>query len=39
MHDGEVPQEVQDKMAEIYDGILDGSLKADGILPKSSFES
>lgn len=38
MGDEPVPQEIQDKMEEIYAGILDGSLKADGILPKSGFE-
>lgn len=34
----DVPKDVQDKMEEIYKGIIDGSLKAKGILPKSGFE-
>ena len=34
----DVPQDVQDKMEEIYKGIVDGSLKSQGILPKSGFE-
>ena len=36
--DEPVPQEIQDRMQEIYDGMLDGSLKEAGILPKSVFE-
>lgn len=38
MGDEEVPQDVQDKMKELYEGIVDGSLKEEGILPKSGFE-
>jgi basic membrane protein A len=38
MGEEDVPAEVQSKMQEIYNGILDGSLKDQGILPKSSFE-
>ncbi|MEL7610280.1 MAG: BMP family protein [Bacillota bacterium] len=34
-----VPDAVVSKMKEIYAGILDGSLKEQGILPKSGFES
>jgi basic membrane lipoprotein Med (substrate-binding protein (PBP1-ABC) superfamily) len=36
--DEPVPQDVQDKMQEIYDGIKDGSLRASGDLPLSVFE-
>ena len=36
--DEPVSQEIQDKMAEVYDGILDGSLKTSGVVPKSVFE-
>lgn len=32
-----VPQEIQDKLAEIYQGLVDGSLEAQGILPESGF--
>lgn len=38
MGDKDVPKDVQDKMKEIYEGIVDGSLKDKGILPKSGFE-
>ncbi|NLC40933.1 MAG: BMP family ABC transporter substrate-binding protein, partial [Clostridiaceae bacterium] len=34
----EVPQEIQNRMKEIYEGIVDGSLKASGDLPASVFE-
>ena len=33
-----VPDEVKQKMEEIFNGLKDGSLKEQGILPKSSFE-
>lgn len=33
-----VPQEIQDKMNEIIQGIADGSLKESGVVPKSVFE-
>ena len=36
--DQPVPQEIQDKMQEIYESIKDGSLKQSGALPKSVFE-
>ena len=36
--DEPVPQEIQDKMQEIYDGIKDGSLLASGDLPASVFQ-
>lgn len=36
--DQPVPQEIQDRMNEIYQGIKDGSLKESGVLPKSVFE-
>lgn len=36
--DEPVPQEIQDRMNEIYDAIKDGSLKESGVLPKSVFE-
>ncbi|HPJ65164.1 MAG TPA: BMP family protein [Flexilinea sp.] len=38
MGDQPVPDEVIAKMKEIYQGIVDGSLKEQGILPKSGFE-
>lgn len=38
MGDQPVPASVVSKMQEVYNGILDGSLKAKGILPKSGFE-
>lgn len=33
-----VPDEVREKMQEIYSGIVDGSLLKEGILPRSGFE-
>jgi len=33
-----VPQEIQDRMNEILQGIADGSLKESGVVPKSVFE-
>lgn len=33
-----VPDDIKQKMQEIFKGLQDGSLKAQGILPKSSFE-
>lgn len=33
-----VPQEIQDRMEEILQGIEDGSLKESGVVPKSVFE-
>jgi len=36
--DEPVPQDIQDKMHEIYEEIKDGSLKEAGVLPKSVFE-
>ena len=38
MGDQPVPNDVISKMKEIYQGIVDGSLKEQGILPKSGFE-
>jgi basic membrane protein A len=38
MGNNDVSKAVQDKMEEIYKGIVDGSLKSQGILPKSGFE-
>ena len=38
MGDQPVPDEVIAKMKEIYQGIVDGSFKEQGILPKSGFE-
>ncbi len=38
MGDSEVPADVVARMEEIYEGIVDGSLKDQGILPKSGFE-
>lgn len=38
MGKGKVPDSVQAKMKEIYADIVNGSLKAKGILPKSGFE-
>lgn len=38
MYGEPVPAEIVSKMEEIYQGILDGSLKERGILPKSGFE-
>lgn len=38
MGNEDVPKEVKEKMEEIYKGIVDGSLKSKGILPKSGFE-
>lgn len=34
-----VPEEVIAKMQEIYEGIVDGSLREQGILPRSGFET
>lgn len=39
MGNNDVPQSIQDKMNEIYKGIVDGTLKSQGILPKSGFEN
>jgi basic membrane protein A len=36
--DKPVPEDVIAKMKEIYQGIVDGSLKQQGVLPKSGFE-
>lgn len=38
MDKGEIPQAAKDKMNEVIKGLKDGSLKSQGILPKSSFE-
>lgn len=38
MGDVEVPEEVVSKMNEIYEGIVDNSLREAGILPASGFE-
>ncbi|MHB1394819.1 MAG: BMP family protein [Clostridia bacterium] len=38
MGNKDVPQEIKVKMEETYKGIVDGSLKSQGILPKSGFE-
>ena len=36
--DEPVPQDIQDKIQEIIEGIADGSLKESGTVPKSVFE-
>ncbi|SMB92083.1 basic membrane protein A [Thermanaeromonas toyohensis ToBE] len=37
-HEKELPPSAMDKINEVLNGIKDGSLKAKGILPKSTFE-
>ena len=35
--EGEIPQEVKDKLAEVLEGLADGSLREQGILPKPLY--